>query len=242
MGVPTNENTEFKIFGPTNGSDTTTIQGAIDQDSNGAVDGDTKFSELIAASDTSKFNSIYAGAVITNRNQITCAAQYRGYPASSENNTAAGSNFGTGNLIGHFGTTGYSTLTWRVTVNFVGYFQKIVIIGGSENCLHGCAYTSASKPTSPSNPDGTGTIKVERLTDSSSNSNTAVNDDGDVQLTLSGGTITGSTSNTQSMSIFDNNTRGSYSFTAGQTFDNTFTVSGLTVAAGDTFQLDITEG
>lgn len=238
MGVSTDENVEFKIFGPTNGSDTTTIQGAIDQDSNGAVDGDTKFSELIAASDTSKFNSIYAGAVITNLNQITCAAQYRGYPASSADNTAAGSNFGTGNLIGHFGTTGFSTLSWRVTVNFVGYFQKIVTIGPSTNCLHGCAYTSASKPTSPSNPDGTGTIKVERLTDSSTNSNTAVNDDGDVQLSVVGGTISSATG----LSRSNNDTVGSFGFSAGETFDKTFTVSDLTVAAGDTFQLDITEG
>ena len=28
MGVPTDENTDFEMFGPTNGSDTTTIQGA----------------------------------------------------------------------------------------------------------------------------------------------------------------------------------------------------------------------
>jgi hypothetical protein len=35
---------------------------------------------------------------------------------------------------------------------------------------------------------------------------------------------------------------GSFGFSAGETFDKTFTVSGLTVAAGDTFQLDITEG
>ena len=241
MGVPTDENTNFEMFGPTDGSDTTTIQGAIDEGSNGAVDSDTKFSELIAASDTSKFNSIYAGAVITNLNQITKASQYRGYPATSANNTSAASNFGIGNLIGHFGTTGYSTLTWRVTVNFVGYFQKVVTIGGSENCLHGCAYTSASKPNTD-DPDGTGTIKVERLTDSSSNSNNEVNDDGDVQLVVSGGTISASTSNTQSMSSYDSSTRGVYSFSAGQTFDNTFTVSGLTVAAGDSFQLDITEG
>ena len=35
MGVPTNENTDFEMFGPTNGSDTTTIQGAIDEGNNG---------------------------------------------------------------------------------------------------------------------------------------------------------------------------------------------------------------
>jgi hypothetical protein len=239
MGVPTDENTEFKIFGPTNGSDTTTIQGAIDQGNNGVVDGDTKFSELIAASIPSKFDPIYAGQIITNTNQVTCAEQFRGYPSTSGSTGA--SNFGSGNLIGHYGTTGYSTLSWEVIVNFAGYSEKTVTIGPSTACLHGCGYTSASR-SDGSNITGGGTIRVKRLADSSSNSNTAVNDDGDVQLVVSGGTISASTSNTQSMSSYDSSTRGVYSFSAGQTFDNTFTVSGLTVAAGDTFQLDITEG
>jgi len=236
MGVPTDENTEFKIFGPTNGSDTTTIQGAIDQDNNGAVDNDTKFSQLIGASDTSKFDSLYAG-VITNLNQVTCAEQYRGYPASSSNNSGLSSFFGSGNLIGHYGTTGYSTLSWEVIVNFAGYSTKTVTIGPSAACLHGCGYTSASR-VSNSTITGGGTIRVKRLTDSSSNSNDAVNDDGDVQLSVVGGTIASATG----LSRSNNNTVGSFGFSAGETFDETFTVSGLTVAAGDTFQLDITEG
>ena len=236
MGVPTDENTEFKIFGPTNGSDTTTIQGAIDQDNNGAVDNDTKFSQLIGASDTSKFDSLYAG-VITNLNQVTCAQQYRGYPASSSNNSGLSSFFGSGNLIGHYGTTGYSTLSWEVIVNFAGYSTKTVTIGPSAACLHGCGYTSASR-SDGSTITGSGTIRVKRLTDSSSNSNTAVNDDGDVQLSVVGGTIASATG----LSRSNNYTVGSFGFSAGETFDKTFTVSGLTVAAGDTFQLDITEG
>ena len=236
MGVPTDENTEFKIFGPTNGSGTTTIQGAIDQDNNGAVDNDTKFSQLIGASDTSKFDSLYAG-VITNLNQVTCAQQYRGYPASSSNNSGLSSFFGSGNLIGHYGTTGYSTLSWEVIVNFAGYSTKTVTIGPSAACLHGCGYTSASR-SDGSTITGSGTIRVKRLTDSSSNSNTAVNDDGDVQLSVVGGTIASATG----LSRSNNYTVGSFGFSAGETFDKTFTVSGLTVAAGDTFQLDITEG
>tara|TARA_R110000764_G_scaffold234041_1_gene327696 strand:+ start:637 stop:1350 length:714 start_codon:yes stop_codon:yes gene_type:complete len=237
MGVPTDENTEFKIFGPTNGSDTTTIQGAIDQDNNGAVDNDTKFSQLIGASDTSKFDSLYAG-VITNLNQVTCAEQYRGYPASSSNNSGLSSFFGSGNLIGHYGTTGYSTLSWEVIVNFTGYSEKTVTIGPSAACLHGCGYTSASRVSNSSLINGSGTIRVKRLTDSSSNSNDAVNDDGDVQLSVVGGTIAEATG----LSRSNNDTVGSFGFSAGETFDETFTVSGLTVAAGDTFQLDITEG
>ena len=236
MGVPTDENTEFKIFGPTNGSDTTTIQGAIDQGNNGVVDGDTKFSELIAASIPSKFDPIYAGQIITNTNQVTCAEQFRGYPSTSGSTGA--SNFGSGNLIGHYGTTGFSTLSWEVIVNFTGYSEKTVTIGPSAACLHGCSYTSASRVSNSSLINGSGTIRVKRLTDSSSNSNTAVNDDGDVQLSVVGGTIASATG----LSRSNNNTVGSFGFSAGETFDKTFTVSGLTVAAGDTFQLDITEG
>ena len=141
----------------------------------------TTFTQLIAASSTSKFDSIYAGGVITNLNQVTKASQYRGYPASSSNNSSSASNFGTGNLIGHFGSTGSSTLSWEVIVNFAGYSTKTVTIGPSANCLFGCGYTSASR-SDGSTITGSGTIRVKRLTDSSSNSNTAVNDDGDVQL------------------------------------------------------------
>ena len=234
MGVPTDENTDFEIFGS---SDNTTIAGAINQGAQAsATNGLTKFTQLIAASSTSKFDSIYAG-VITNLNQVTKASQYRGYPASSSNNSSSASNFGTGNLIGHFGTTGYSTLSWEVIVNFAGYSTKTVTIGPSAACLHGCGYTSASR-SDGSTITGSGTIRVKGLTDSSSNSNTAVNDDGDVQLSVVGGTIASATGLYRS----NNNTVGSFGFSAGQTFDKTFTVSGLTVAAGDTFQLDITEG
>jgi hypothetical protein len=235
MGVPTDENTDFKMFGS---SDNTTIAGAINQGAQAsATNSLTTFTQLIAASSTSKFDSIYAGGVITNLNQVTKASQYRGYPASSSNNSSSASNFGTGNLIGHFGSTGSSTLSWEVIVNFAGYSTKTVTIGPNASCLFGCGYTSASR-SDGSTITGGGTIRVKRLTDSSSNSNTAVNDDGDVQLSVVGGTIASATG----LSRSNNNTVGSFEFSAGQTFDKTFTVSGLTVAAGDTFQLDIAEG
>ena len=38
------------------------------------------------------------------------------------------------------------------------------------------------------------------------------------------------------------NTKGVYTFTAGQTFSKTFSFTNMLVADGDTFQLDITEG
>jgi len=234
MGVPTNENTDFKMFGHT---DNTTIQGAIKEGGTSSqINSANKFSQLIPFSNAAKFDSLYAG-VITNTNQVTCAEQYRGYPASPSNNSGLSSFFGSGNLIGHYGTTGFSTLSWEVIVNFAGYSAKTVTIGPSSNCLHGCGYTSASR-SDGSNITGGGTIRVRRLTDSSSNSNTAVNDDGDVQLSVVGGTISSATG----LSRSNNNTVGSFGFSAGETFDETFTVSDLTVAAGDTFQLDITEG
>jgi len=77
MSVPTTGG--FSMFGATNGSDTTTIQGAIDQGENGSVDGDTQFTQLIAASTVSKFDPAYSGTV-SNINQINNANQYRGYP------------------------------------------------------------------------------------------------------------------------------------------------------------------
>ena len=243
MGVSTDENVEFKIFGPTNGSDTTTIQGAIDQDDNGAVDGDNKFSQLIAASDPSKFDPIYAGQVITNTNQVTCAEQFRGYPSASGSTSA--SNFGTGNLIGHFGTTGFSTLSWQVFLDIDGYSNKTVTIGPNASCLSGCAYTSAARRNSSETITGNGTITVTRMADSSSNSNNQVNDDGDVQLVVSGGTIghNGGTSNTDGNPIRSlGNTKGVYTFNQGETFSKTFSFTNLKVADGDTFQLDITEG
>jgi len=243
MGVSTDENVEFKIFGPTDGSDTTTIQGAIDQDDNGAVDGDNKFSQLIAASDPSKFDPIYAGQVITNTNQVTCAEQFRGYPSASGSTSA--SNFGTGNLIGHFGTTGFSTLSWQVFLDIDGYSNKTVTIGPNASCLSGCAYTSAARRNSSETITGNGTITVTRMADSSSNSNNQVNDDGDVQLVVSGGTIghNGGTSNTDGNPIRSlGNTKGVYTFNQGETFSKTFSFTNLKVADGDTFQLDITEG
>jgi len=243
MGVSTDENVEFKIFGPTNGSDTTTIQGAIDQGNNGAVDGDNKFSQLIAASTPSKFDPIYAGQVITNTNQVTCAEQFRGYPSASGSTSA--SNFGTGNLIGHFGTTGFSTLSWQVFLDIDGYSNKTVTIGPNASCLSGCAYTSAARRNSSETITGNGTITVTRLADSSSNSNNQVNDDGDVQLVVSGGTIghNGGTSNTDGNPIRSlGNTKGVYTFNQGETFSKTFSFTNMLVADGDTFQLDITEG
>jgi len=248
MGVPTDENTDFEMFGPTNGSDTTTIQGAIDEGNNGVVDGDTKFSQLIAASSTSKFDSIYAGGVITNLNQVTKASQYRGYPASSSNNSSSVSNFGTGNLIGHFGTTGYATLSWKVNLQIDGYSDKNVIIGPNSSCLNGCSYTSAAR-SDGSTITGEGQITITRMADSSSNSNNAVNDDGDVQLIITEGTSNSprpGISSIDSPNLFDltNGTyrRASHTFTAGQTFSKTFVFTNLFVADGDTFQLDITEG
>ena len=244
MGVPTNENTDFEMFGPTNGSDTTTIQGAIDEGNNGVVDGDTEFSQLIAASTPAKFDPIYAGQTITNLNQVTCAEQYRGYPASSSSVYGA-SNFGSGNLIGHFGTTGYQTLTWEVFLDIAGYFNKTVTIGPNTSCLFGCGYTSAARRNIFETITGSGTITVTRMTDSSTNNNNQVNDAGDVVLSVSGGTIghNGGTNNsdgnpTRTLS----NTRGVYTFSMGQTFSKTFSFTNMLVADGDTFQLDITEG
>lgn len=248
MGVPTDENTDFNMFGATDGSNTTTIQGAIDEGNNGAVDGDTQFTQLIAASTPAKFDAIYAGQVITNTNQVTKASQFRGYPVSdsdSSDNAGGASNFGTGNLIGHFGTTGYSTLSWQVFLDIDGYSDKTVTIGPNSNCLHGCSYTSAARTNSSETISGNGTITVTRMADSSTNNNDEVNDAGDVQLVVSGGTIghNGGTSNTDGNPIRSlSDTKGVYTFTAGQTFSKTFSFTNLKVADGDTFQLDITEG
>ena len=249
MGVPTDENTDFEMFGS---SDNTTIQGAVKAGgANAQINGASTFTQIISLSNTDKFDSSYAGGVITNLNQINNAKQYRGYPvpeSESENNSVAPSNFGSGNLIGHFGTTGFSTLSWRVIVNFEGYSQKTVTIGPSSNCFHGCGYTSASRSDGNS-ITGTGTINVTRLQDSSSNNNTAVNDDGDVQLVITEGANNNprpGITNSGSPNLFDfsNSTarRASYPFSAGQTFNKTFVVENLLVADGDTFQLDITEG
>tara|TARA_R110002020_G_C16175139_1_gene764361 strand:+ start:86 stop:817 length:732 start_codon:yes stop_codon:yes gene_type:complete len=243
MGVSTDENVSFSMFGPTDGSNTTTIQGAIDEGNNGAVDGDTKFTELIAASTPAKFDPIYAGQVITNTNQVTKSSQFRGYPSTSGSTEA--SNFGSGNLIGHFGTTDTSTMSWRVFLDIDGYSNKTVTIGPSTACLFGCAYTSAARRNSSEDITGNGTITVTRLTDSSTNNNDEVNDDGDVQLVVSGGTIghNGGTSNTDGNPIRSlGNTKGVYTFNQGEDFSKTFSFTNMLVADGDTFQLDITEG
>lgn len=242
MGVPTNENTDFKMFGHT---DNTTIQGAIKEGGTSSqINSANKFSQLIPFSNAAKFDSLYAG-VITNTNQVTCAEQYRGYPASSSNNSGLSSFFGNGNLIGHFGSTGFSTLSWKVNLQINGYSDKNVTIGPNSNCLNGCSYTSASRVSNASLINGSGSITVTRMADSSSNNNNEVNDDGDVQLTITKG-INNSPNpeitNSGSPNRFDNNTRASYTFSAGQPFSQTFAFINLFVADGDTFQLDITEG
>jgi len=157
---------------------------------------------------------------------------------------APSSWFGSGNLIGHFGTTDFATLNWKVNLQIDGYMQKNVTIGGTSQCINGCAYNSQSRPNN-NTITGSGSITVTRLADSSSNSNNQVNDDGDVVLTVSGGTIShnGGTSDTDGNPIRTlNNTRGVYTFDQGETFSKTFNFTNLKVADGDTFQLDITEG
>ena len=246
MGVPTDENTDFDMFGT--GSNTT-IQGAINEGytsgGNDAANGLTKFTQLISAASANLFDSLFAG-VITNTNQVTKSSQFRGYPVSdSSNNSGLSSYFGSGNLIGHYGTTNFSTLSWRVNLQINGYQEKNVIIGPNTSCLSGCAYTSASRVDDANNIDGAGTITVTRLADGDGSGNTDVNDDGDVTLSLSGGTVghNGGTSNTDGNPIRSlNDTRGTYTFSQGDPFSKTFSISGMLVADGDTFQLDITEG
>jgi len=246
MGVPTDENTDFEIFGT---SGNTTIAGAINEGAGAsATNGLTKFTQLIAVSSTSKFDSIYAGGVITNLNQVTKASQYRGYPASSSNNSSSVSNFGTENLIGHYGATGNATLSWKVNLQIDGYSDKDVIIGPSSSCLNGCGYTSTAR-SDGSTITGEGQITITRMADSGSNSNNAVNDDGEVQLIITEGTSNSprpGISSIDSPNLFDltNGTyrRANHTFTAGQTFSKSFVFTNLFVADGDTFQLDITEG
>lgn len=234
MGVPTDENTGYEMFGA---SDSTTIQGAVKAaGANAQINGANTFTQIISLSTTTKFDPIYAGQVITNLNQINNALQYRGYPSAS--GTTDASNFGTGNLIGHFGTTGYQTLTWQVFLDIAGYLDKTVTIGPNTSCLNGCGYTSAARRNTNENITGSGTITVTRLTDGGGSSNTQTNDAGDVQLVVSGGTITSA----GSPSLFLNNTKGVHTFTAGQTFSESFSFTNMLVADGDTFQLDITEG
>tara|TARA_X000001382_G_scaffold5701_2_gene4738 strand:+ start:2737 stop:3480 length:744 start_codon:yes stop_codon:yes gene_type:complete len=247
MGVPTNENTGFDMFGPTDGSDTTTIQGAIDEGENGSVDGDTQFTQLIAASTPSLFDPIYAGGVITNTNQITEALQFRGYPSAS--GTTGASNFGSGNLIGHYGVTGFATITWKVNLQIDGYVDKDVNIGPNASCLGNCGYTSAARRNTNETITGSGVITVTRMADSSTNNDNNVNDDGDVQLVITEGANNNprpGISSTGSPNRFDltNGTyrRASYPFSAGNPFSKSFSFTNMFVADGDTFQLDITEG
>ena len=222
MGVPTDENTDFDMFGT--GSNTT-IQGAINEGDTNAANGLTKFTQLIGAASANLFDSLFAG-VITNTNQVTKSSQFRGYPVSnSSNNSGLSSYFGSGNLIGHYGTTNFATLSWKVNLQINGYQQKDVIIGPNTSCLSGCGYTSASRVANANNINGAGTITVTRLADSSTNSNNQVNDDGDVTLTLSGGTVghNGGTSDTDGNPIRSlNDTRGTYTFSQGDTFSKTF--------------------
>ena len=242
MGVPTDENTDFEMFGA---SDDTTIQGAVKAaGANVQINGANTFTQIISLSTPAKFEPIYAGQTITNLNQVTKASQYRGYPAGSSSVYGA-SNFGSGNLIGHFGTTGYQTLKWEVFLDIAGYLNKTVTIGPNTSCLFGCGYTSASRRNIYESITGSGTITVTRMADSSTNNNNQVNDAGDVVLNVSGGTIghNGGTSNSDGNPIRTlNNTRGVYTFSMGQTFSKTFSFSNMLVADGDTFQLDITEG
>jgi hypothetical protein len=161
---------------------------------------------------------------------------------------APSSWFGSGNLIGHFGTTGYSILNWKVNLQIDGYTQKNVTMGGTSQCLNGCAYNSQSRPNS-NTITGSGSITVTRMADSSSNSNNQVNDDGDVQLVITEGTSNSprpgiSSSGSPNRYDLTNGTyrRANYTFTAGQAFSKTFVFTNLFIADGDTFQLDITEG
>jgi len=74
MSVPATGN--FSMFGS---NDTSTIQGAIAQ-AGGSVNGDTQFSQLIAASNVSAFNPTYSGNLSGSLSNVTNALQYRGYP------------------------------------------------------------------------------------------------------------------------------------------------------------------
>ena len=156
--------------------------------------------------------------------------------------------FGSGNLIGHYGMTDFATLTWKVNLQINGYMQKNVTIGGTSQCLNGCAFNSQSRPNN-STINGSGVITVTRMADSSSNNNNQVNDDGDVQLVITEGTSNNprpGISSTGSPNRYDltNGTyrRANYTFSAGDTFSESFSFTNMFIADGDTFQLDITEG
>ena len=69
----------YNMFGATDGSNPTSIQGAIDQGNNGSVDGDTRFAQLIAASTFSYFHPSYKDGA-TSISGINDSRQYRGYP------------------------------------------------------------------------------------------------------------------------------------------------------------------
>ena len=75
MTVPSSGN--FNMFGPTNGDNPKSVQGAIHEGNPGSVTGDTQFSQLVAASTPSLF---YPTGIYTNVNQVSSSCQYRGYP------------------------------------------------------------------------------------------------------------------------------------------------------------------
>ena len=105
----------FDMFGTSN----RTIQGAIVQ-GGGSASGDTKFTELISHSTTSKFHPTYAGT-ITNLNQVNNSLQYRGYPYSPSGGEATVYNYylaGTvlkSNLSTTYGSTSGYIMSYRVT-------------------------------------------------------------------------------------------------------------------------------
>ena len=127
--------------------------------------------------------------------------------------------------------TQYITLPAVSQAN-VGFTCKFTMIGTAGQVFSVDTAASADKIITWE-PDGDGS------------GNTDVNDDGDVTLSLSGGTVghNGGTSNTDGNPIRSlNDTRGTYTFSQGDPFSKTFSISGMLVADGDTFQLDITEG
>tara|TARA_R110002073_G_scaffold311808_2_gene483027 strand:+ start:145 stop:1050 length:906 start_codon:yes stop_codon:yes gene_type:complete len=82
MGVPTSG--EFYMFG---NSSNNTIAGAINEGTGASTTNSlTTFTELINASNTDKFDPIYAGT-ITSLDQVNGSIQYRGYPYNSSSST-----------------------------------------------------------------------------------------------------------------------------------------------------------
>ena len=88
MSVPASGN--FSMFGTSN----TTIAGAINEGVGAsATNGLTKFTQLISASNVSRFHPAgNSGSAITNLNQVTNALQYRNYPSTGITLCFDGSN------------------------------------------------------------------------------------------------------------------------------------------------------